>query len=383
MEKYIIALKEIGVKDKIILDIIKQCPVSLIQEVFENNSIEICMSNIALSQCAFFFKDKERVAMGLEQAESLLNKNKKYNIKTVVYGGKGYPERLKSLQDPPVILYYKGDSINELCDRSVACVGTRKPTKFSYQSINYLVPQWVNEGITIISGLAMGVDTLTHISSLAAKGRTAAVLAHGLDVIQPKKNEKLAEEILKYGGALISEYPIGTPAENFRFVNRNRIIVGLSKAVMVFECSQKSGTMHSIEYAQKQHKPIFCPSVGEEISEEKTGLLYLLNNNIAYPIPDGNSYDVLLKAIGYEVQKKSMATLEIKIMYIKALLWNIGLQKAEQRMKKSLEDEFKLKNIPTLNMEGELLNYIICSMKQNQIDINLMIENLVKVLIPR
>lgn len=383
MEKYIIALKEIGVKDKIILDIIKQCPLSLIQEVFENNSNEICMSNIALSQCAFFFKDKERVAMALEKAESLLNKNEKYDIKTVVYGGKGYPERLKSLQDPPVILYYKGESINELCDRSVACVGTRKPTKFSYQSINYLVPQWVNEDITIISGLAMGVDTLTHISSLAAKGRTVAVLAHGLDVIQPKKNEMLAEEILKYGGALISEYPIGTHAENFRFVNRNRIIVGLSKGVMVFECSQKSGTMHSVEYAQKQHKPIFCPSIGEVIGEEKTGILYLLDNNIAQPIPDGNSYHILLKALGYAVQKKRMPTLEIKIMYIKALLWNIGLQKAEPEMKKCLEEEFKLKNIPTTSMGGEMLNYIINSMKQYQIDINIMIDNLVKVLLLR
>ena len=102
---------------------------------------------------------------------------------------------------------------------------------------------------SIISGLACGVDKLAHQACISAGGKTVAVLAHGLDIIYPKENKTLAERILKSGGILMSEYPVGTKADRFRFVNRNRIIVGMSRAVIIYECDEKGGTMYNVEFA--------------------------------------------------------------------------------------------------------------------------------------
>lgn len=104
------------------------------------------------------------------------------------------------------------------------------------------------ENFSIISGLALGIDAESHKACLNVGGRTIAILAHGLDMIYPRENIELSKSILNNGGTLISEYPVGTKPDKFRFVDRNRIVSGLSKGTIVFETKEKSGTMHTVDY---------------------------------------------------------------------------------------------------------------------------------------
>lgn len=173
---------------------------------------------------------------------------------------------------------------------------------------------------SIISGLACGVDKLAHQACISAGGKTVAVLAHGLDIIYPKENKTLAERILKSGGILMSEYPVGTKADRFRFVNRNRIIVGMSRAVIIYECDEKGGMMHNVEFASKQNKPIFCPEVGEGIIDVRTGTKKLIDEHIATVIKEGRDIKGVLTAVGVKTVKAEMKNTDIKKNFLHAVL---------------------------------------------------------------
>ena len=191
---------------------------------------------------------------------------------------------------------------------------------FGFNAINYLIPQWVNEGFAIISGLAAGVDRLSHFACLASDGKTIAVLAHGLDMIYPSQNQNLAQKILRCNGTLLSEYPVGTKPDKFRFINRNRIIIGLSKATVAIEFSIKSGTMHSINYSQELNRPVFCPSPGSSLDENLAGLKYILDKGIAQPIKNGNDYQHIIYASGYSITQPVLKAHYIKQQYLYTLI---------------------------------------------------------------
>lgn len=210
--------------------------------MFENKNQNLFEKYLDLLPYYDLFSDSAAVASSLSKADDILAKNKKLGIKTTYLTASSYPKEIALLSNPPAILYYKGGEFADISSKSIACVGTRKPTKLSYNAVNYLIPQWVHEDCSIISGLACGVDKLSHQSCISAGGKTIAVLAHGLDTIYPKENAALAKRILETGGILMSEYPVGTTPDRFRFVNRNRLIVGLSKVVVIYECDEKSGT---------------------------------------------------------------------------------------------------------------------------------------------
>ena len=186
--------------------------------------------------------------------------------------------------------------------------------------MNYLVPQWVDNGCSIISGLACGVDKLSHQSCISAGGKTIAVLAHGLDTIYPKENERLADRILSSGGILMSEYPVGTKADKFRFINRNRIIVGMSKVIVIYECDVKGGTMHNVEFAKQQSKSIFCPAVGEEILDIQTGTKKLIDEHIATVIKQGRDIKGVLETVGVREINTPMKSIDIKKIFLHAVL---------------------------------------------------------------
>jgi DNA processing protein len=167
-----------------------------------------------------------------------------------------YPENLKKIDNPPIVLYIKGKL--EPQDRlAVAVVGTRLPTQYGKKITRNLVADLVVQGITIVSGLAYGVDSIAHKTAIECGGRTIAVLGGGLDKIYPGSHVALAEEVTKHG-ALVSEFGLG--AENLRgnFPSRNRIISGLSLGVLVTEGSRKSGTKITADWAKKQGRPIFA-----------------------------------------------------------------------------------------------------------------------------
>lgn len=291
----------------------------LIISLFQGNS-DIFLTNLEWIEYRNVLASYDKMAEALRQADEVLKINDDNNIHTAIYSKDNYPKNLMRIENPPALLYYKGANPNKGFEKAIASVGTRKPTQFGFNAINYLIPQWVNEGFAIISGLAAGVDRLSHIACLTNNGKTIAVLAHGLEKVSPAENRKLAEDILSNGGTLLSEYPVGTRAEKYRFVNRNRLIVGLSKVTVAMECEVKSGSMHSVEFAQKQNCPIFCPDPGEKLNNSQTGLKYILDNKIGNRIKSGMDYKNVIYAAGYEINNPTLMAPYIKQQYLKAIL---------------------------------------------------------------
>lgn len=167
-----------------------------------------------------------------------------------------YPQLLKSLPDAPPLLYIRGTLIPQ-DSRAIAVVGTRKSSVYGRDATHMLCSELARNNVTVVSGLALGIDTAAHRAALQGGGRTLAVLGCGIDRIYPNENQKLAEEI-DQRGALISEFPIGTPPEGRNFPRRNRVISGLSLGVLVVEAPEKSGAILTANVAAEQGREIFA-----------------------------------------------------------------------------------------------------------------------------
>lgn len=168
------------------------------------------------------------------------------NIQDINYKSKRYPELLRSIAAPPKNLYLLGD-IPDL--PMVAIVGTRKPTEYGKQITYKLAFDLASAGICLVSGLAYGIDAIAHTAALEAGGKVVAVLGTPLDTIYPASNRNLAKSILAKGGAIISEYEVGTNTQRFNFPARNRIIAGLSLATIVTEADAQSGSLITANFA--------------------------------------------------------------------------------------------------------------------------------------
>ncbi|MGA2856105.1 MAG: DNA-processing protein DprA [Candidatus Sulfotelmatobacter sp.] len=168
-----------------------------------------------------------------------------------------YPPRLKEIYDPPLTLYVRG-SLEVLTMPGVAMVGTRHPTPYGSGMAERLACDLATHGLVIISGMARGVDTASHRGAIAAKGKTLAVFGTGVDVIYPKENSRLSEQILALGGAHISEFPLGTFAAPQNFPIRNRILSGMSVGVLVVEAAEYSGTRITARCALEQNRDVFA-----------------------------------------------------------------------------------------------------------------------------
>ena len=168
-----------------------------------------------------------------------------------------YPQRLREIYDPPLVLYVRGDA-NVLIRPGIAMVGTRHPTPYGSGMAERLATDLAAQGLVIISGMARGVDTASHRGAIAAKGKTVAVFGTGVDVIYPKENSRLSEQILALGGALISEFSLGTFAAPQNFPIRNRILSGMSVGVLVVEAAEYSGTRITARLALEQNRDVFA-----------------------------------------------------------------------------------------------------------------------------
>jgi DNA processing protein len=167
---------------------------------------------------------------------------RQFNINLTTIDDSAYPLLLREIADPPLWLFSRGD-INICQPHSVTIVGTRKPSSYANNVIEQLLPTWLISQLVTVSGLAYGVDVCIHRASLKTEGKTVAVLAGGLDAVYPGTHQSLAEEIVKTGGALISEYPPLVRPQPYRFPIRNRIGAGLSPLTIVIEAQIKSGTL--------------------------------------------------------------------------------------------------------------------------------------------
>ena len=168
-----------------------------------------------------------------------------------------YPVGLKEIYDPPLVLYIRGN-VEALTRPGIAMVGTRHPTPYGSGMAERLGYDLAAQGLVIISGMARGVDTASHRGAVAAKGITVAVFGTGVDVIYPKENSRLSEQILATGGALISEFPMGTFAAPQNFPIRNRILSGMSLGVLVVEAAEYSGTRITARLALEQNRDVFA-----------------------------------------------------------------------------------------------------------------------------
>lgn len=167
-----------------------------------------------------------------------------------------YLAPLAAIPTPPKVLFFRGELPSERCI-SVAIVGTRKPTPYGKEVTHMLTSELARRGIVIISGLALGVDAIAHKAALEAGGTTIAVLANSVDRIYPRTNHNLGEQIIASGGAIISEYEPPTDARDYQFLQRNRIVSGLSDAVIITEAAQRSGTLATAMHALEQGKEVF------------------------------------------------------------------------------------------------------------------------------
>jgi DNA processing protein len=193
----------------------------------------------------------------LTKAEEELAKARTAEAKIITLGDDEYPERLAEIYDPPLCLYIRGDG-SLLSQPGIAMVGTRHPTPYGVGMAERLACDLSTRGVIIISGLARGVDTASHRGVVNAKGKTVAVLGTGVDVIYPRENGKLADQILSLGGAIVSEFPVGTQALPQNFPIRNRIISGLSLGVLVVEAGEYSGTRITARCALEQSREVYA-----------------------------------------------------------------------------------------------------------------------------
>lgn len=179
------------------------------------------------------------------------------NARIISLSDPEYPSRLEEIYDPPVILYVKG-SVELLSQPGIAVVGTRHPTPYGSGMAERLAIDLASRGLVIISGMARGIDTASHRGAIAAKGKTVAVLGTGIDVMYPKENTRLAEQFLALGGAVVSEFPLGTSPVPQNFPIRNRIISGMSVGVLVVEAAEYSGTRITSRCALEQNRDVYA-----------------------------------------------------------------------------------------------------------------------------
>jgi DNA processing protein len=188
-----------------------------------------------------------------------LQRIEKGNVRVVTRDDPEYPKNLQEIYDPPLVLYVKG-TLKEGDALAIGVVGSRRTTLYGQDMARKLAFQLARLGVTVVSGLARGIDTAAHNGALQAKGRTVAVIGCGIDVVYPAENKKLADEIVEKGGAVVTEFPFGVKPDRQNFPMRNRIISGWSLGVVVVEANLKSGALITAAQAAEQGRQVFAVS---------------------------------------------------------------------------------------------------------------------------
>lgn len=205
-----------------------------------------------------------------ENLEKQLECLQKQNIKILTIEDKEYPKNLKTIYDYPISIYVKGNE-KILNMPSIGIVGCRESSPYGEKVAQYFAYHLSKRNINIISGLAKGIDSQSHIGAIKAKGNTIGVVGNGLDIVYPKENQYLYDKMIEENGAIISEYPLGTKPEKMNFPARNRIISGMSQGILVVEAKKKSGTLITVDFALEQGRNVYVvPGNIDEINSVGT-----------------------------------------------------------------------------------------------------------------
>ncbi|HHQ4528925.1 TPA: DNA-processing protein DprA [Aeromonas hydrophila] len=244
----------------------------------------------------------------INESQDELFRHEQLGISLIPIGELGYPKSLAMTENPPAILYVRGNL--SILDQlpGVAVVGSREVSSNGLEITKRITSQLSKAGFVIVSGLAIGVDTMAHRATLQSKGLTIAVLAHGLEEAKPKQNARLGHEILENGGAWVSEYPIDRRVLKQSFVQRNRIQVGLSAGSILVEASLGSGTMTQAEFCIQARRPMYAvvphrPDNPLQLNCE--GTRHLVDTGQAYPLRTKEDYDGLI-----DIMQKSKSKID-------------------------------------------------------------------------
>ena len=223
------------------------------------------------------------------------------DIQALTWHDEAFPSRLKEIYDVPPVLYVKGSLLFE-DERSVAVVGTRRPTAYGRQVAHRLTYDIANAGVTIVSGLARGIDSIAHKAALDAGHRTIAVMGSGIDVIYPREHDLLAEQIVERG-ALVSEHPMGTRPDSKNFPRRNRILSGMTLGTVVIEAGETSGALITARHSNDENREVFAVP-GNIFSPGSSGTNRLIKDGSAKLV--SNFTDVLeelnLTSVGSQIE---------------------------------------------------------------------------------
>jgi DNA processing protein len=256
--------------------------------------------------------------LNYKRGEAVERKNEicqKLDIDIIAYNSNKYPAWLKDIALFPPVLFVRG-MIKSDDEISIGVVGTRGATVYGKSIAERFAGDFARTGITVVSGMARGIDTMAHIGALKNKGRTIAVLGCGIDRCYPPENSKLMEEIIE-NGAVISEFNIGTPPLAHNFPKRNRIVSGLSKAIVAIEAKEKSGVMNTVNWALDQNKEVFAIP-GNIYSKTSTGTNRLIKDG-ATPV---TTVDEILESLGIKYIKKEIEVKKITLNETEKKVWD-------------------------------------------------------------
>ena len=195
---------------------------------------------------------REDAEVAWQEAGKILDDARKQMIFVISATREDFPDRLRKIPDPPIVLFVKGDPECIKNTESVAIIGTREPSDFGKKVAHRFGQRGAEAGCVVVSGLAYGCDAAAHRGCLDGGGKAVAVLAHGLDRVYPKESRPLADEILAHGGCWVSEYAPGTRAQRSFFIERDRLQSGIASGVIVVETDIEGGTMHTVKFAESQ-----------------------------------------------------------------------------------------------------------------------------------
>ena len=248
-----------------------------IDNIYKSDNIKLRLTEILNSDLA------NKIANTIHNFNSIKEEYKKeidnlikFNVQVITYWDENYPPQLKNIFYPPLILYVLGNLDNR-DEQSISIVGTRKNTDYGKTIANYFSSELAKQNITIVSGMARGIDSVAHKAAIKANGRTIAIIGSGLDIIYPPENKNLFGNIIE-NGAAISEFPLGSKPDAQNFPKRNRIIAGFSLGTLVIETRENGGAMQTAKFALDQNKDVFA-TPGHITSEQSKGTNILIQRN--------------------------------------------------------------------------------------------------------